>query len=247
MKTMMKKRTFLIFAVSFFAGAVLAVAQQTTPNSPPAHGTPSQGKLAQDSTQGAAQSAATASRDTSPTPAAAVKSPATTALGKKTDPDPGFVIGAQDVLVIDVWQEKELSAKAEVRPDGKITLPLINDIQAAGLKPSELKDSIQKALAKYVTDPQVTVMVEQINSRVVFMTGEVNRPGALPLVRPMTVLQALTLVGGPNQFANARKIYVMRTVNGKSVKFPFDYKKTLKVGPGKDNIILQPGDTVVVP
>jgi len=161
--------------------------------------------------------------------------------------DLNYVIGPQDILAIDVWQERDLSVKAPVRPDGKITVPLINDIQAAGLTPAELRESIQKALAKYVTDPRVTVMVDQINSRYIYMSGEVNKPGILPLVRSMTVLQALTLVGGPNQFAKANKIYVMRVVNGKTVKFPFDYKKALKEGPGKDNIVLQNGDTVVVP
>jgi len=178
-----------------------------------------------------------------------VASSATSSRPKKSDVpiDNSYVIGAQDVLAIDVWQEKELSVRAHVRPDGKITLPLVNDIQAAGLKPTELKEIIEKDLAKYVTDPHVSVIVEQINSRYVYMSGEVGRPGIVPLVRTTTVLQALTLVGGPNQFANTKKIYVMRTVNGKTVKFPFDYKKALKEGPGKDNIILQPGDTVVVP
>ena len=166
---------------------------------------------------------------------------------KKDSPDPGYVIGDQDVLVIDVWQEKEFSTKAQVRPDGKITLPLLNDIQAAGLTPTDLATSIKTMLAKYITDPRVTVIVEQINSRVVYLSGNINRPGALPLTRNMTVLQALTLSGGPSQFGNPRKIYIMRTVNGKVVKFPFDYKKAIKEGPGKENISLQPGDTIIVP
>jgi polysaccharide export outer membrane protein len=158
-----------------------------------------------------------------------------------------YLIGNQDVLVVDVWQEKEFSAKATVRPDGKITLPLLNDIQAAGVTPTQLAESIRKSLEKYVTDPRVTIIVEQINSRVVYMSGEVTHPGALPLTRDMTVLQALSMVGGPNQYGNPKKIYIMRTVNGKTVKFPFNYKLAIKNGPGKDNIYLQPGDTVVVP
>jgi len=161
--------------------------------------------------------------------------------------DAGYVIGDEDVLVIDVWQEKEFSVKAQVRPDGKITLPLLNDIQAAGLTTTELKASIETMLTKYVTDPRVTVIVEEINSRIIYLSGEVNKPGVMPLLRKMTVLQALTEAGGPNQFGNPRKIYVMRVVNGKQVKYPFDYRKAIKTGDLTGNIVLQPGDTIVVP
>jgi len=194
--------------------------------------------------------AAPAQGQTQAPPAGKQAGPGGGPSASKTKPpavEPAYVIGLQDVLGIDVWQEKEFSREVEVRPDGKITLPLLNDIQAAGLTPAELKDSITKMLGKYVTDPQVTIIVERINSRNIYLSGEVNRPGMMPLLTRMTVLQALTIAGGPNQFANSKKIYVMRIVNGKQVKYPFDYRKALKTGDLTGNIILQPGDTIVVP
>ncbi len=160
--------------------------------------------------------------------------------------DPGYVIGPQDVLSIDVLQSKELSGNASVRPDGKITLPLVNDIQAAGLTPTELAAAIMKVLSKYVNNPQVTVKVEQINSKMVYILGEVYKPGGLPLLRKLTVLQALALAGGPTQFANSKKIYVLRMENDKQVRYAFNYKEAVKGKDLRQNIVLQPGDTIVV-
>lgn len=251
----------LVVAVS------LAAQQQTQPpatgTSPPATSSapaqdqaqpPAAGKQPSEPSSAKTQGPATS---TAPAPPKA-QAPATSkpsggssgSRGTKADsstPDLGYVIGVADVIGVDVWQEKEFGVKAQVRPDGKISMPLLNDVQAAGLTPTELAASLTTLLGKYVTDPRVTVMVEQINSRIIYLSGEINKPGSMPLIRDMTVLQALTLAGGPNQFANSKKIYVMRTVKGKMVKYPFDYKKALKLGPGKDNIILQPGDTIVVP
>lgn len=161
--------------------------------------------------------------------------------------DAGYVIGPQDVLTIEVWQAKEFSGPASVRPDGKITLPLVNDIQAAGLTPTELAASIKKLLLKYVTNPQVTVKVEQVNSKIVYLLGEVYKPGALPLLRNMTVLQALAMAGGPTQYANPKKIYVLRMESGKQVRYPFNYKQAVKGKNLQQNMTLQPGDTIVVP
>ena len=159
--------------------------------------------------------------------------------------DPGYKIGPQDVLRIDVWKETEISRSVPVRPDGKISLPLLNDVQAAGLTAMELANVISEGLKKYINGPQVTVTVSEINSRRIYVTGEVTRPGAFPLLPNMTALQGLTSAGGFTQFANPKKIYVLRTENGKQVKHPFNYKAVLD---GKaEDIPLQPGDTIVVP
>jgi len=166
---------------------------------------------------------------------------------QNTPTDAQYKIGAQDVLQIDVWKEPEITRSVPVRPDGKITLPLLNDIQAAGLTPMELGQKISEELRKYINDPQVTVSVEQINSRRVYVTGEVTRPGAFLLLPNMTVLQALTSAGGFTQFAKIKGIYVLRTAGGKQLKLPFNYKAVIDGKKPEENIQLQPGDTIVVP
>jgi len=159
--------------------------------------------------------------------------------------DASYKIGPQDVLRIDVWKEAEISRTAPVRPDGKISLPLLNDVQAAGLTPMELAISITEGLKKFVNNPQVTVSVSEINSRRVYVTGEVNKPGAYPLLPNMTALQLVTSAGGFTQFARLKNIYVLRTESGKQVKHPFKYKEVLNGN--SDDIPLRPGDTIVVP
>jgi polysaccharide export outer membrane protein len=159
--------------------------------------------------------------------------------------DASYKIGPQDILRIDVWKETEISRTVPVRPDGKISLPLLNDVQAAGLTAMELANSISEGLKKFINSPQVTVSVSEINSRRVYVTGEVTRPGAFPLLPNMTALQGLTSAGGFTQFANTKKIYVLRNENGKQVKHPFNYKAVLN-GQAED-IPLMPGDTIVVP
>jgi polysaccharide export outer membrane protein len=133
-----------------------------------------------------------------------------------------------------------------VRPDGKISVPLINDVQAAGLTPMELRESITEKLKKYIADPRVTVVVTAMNSRRVFVSGEVVHTGAIPLLPNMTMLQALAAAGF-TQFANLKGIYVLRMENGKQVKLPFNYKEVIKGNHPEQNIMLKPGDTVVVP
>lgn len=161
--------------------------------------------------------------------------------------DPSYVIGAQDVLDIDVWKEKELTRKVEVRPDGKISLPLLNDIQASGLTPMQLAADITKGLKKFVTDPQVTVIVTQIKSQRVYILGEVTKPGAYPLLPGMNVLQALSSAGGFTMFANTKKIYVLRQQDGKQKKFRFNYKDVVSGKHANQNIVLRAGDQIVVP
>lgn len=157
-----------------------------------------------------------------------------------------YVIGADDVLHISVWKEPDLSETLPVRPDGKISMPLLNDIPAAGLTPLQLKDSITEKLKKYISNPSVTVVVTGMNSRRVFVSGEVVKSGPMPLLPHMTVLQALSEAGF-NQFANVKAIYVLRSEDGKQVKIPFDYRKVVKGLNPEKNIELKPGDTIVVP
>jgi polysaccharide export outer membrane protein len=161
--------------------------------------------------------------------------------------DPAYVIGEEDVLNINVWKEPEISRAVPVRPDGKISLPLLNDVQAAGLTPLQLGMAIRERLKKYLTEPEVTVIVTQINSRRIYIVGEVNRAGAFPMLPNMTVLQALSSAGGFSQFANLKGIYVLRSENGKQIKLPFNYKEVLKGQRPAQNIFLKPGDTIVVP
>jgi len=166
---------------------------------------------------------------------------------KAATDDPGYIIGAEDVLSINVWKEAELTKIVPVRPDGKISLPLLNDVQAAGLTPVQLGASIRDGLKKFLADPEVTVIVTAVNSRRVYVMGEVTHPGVLPLSPGMTVLQALASAGSFTQFANIKGIYVLRTEDGKQVKHPFNYKAVVKGQNPEQNLELKPGDTIVVP
>lgn len=160
---------------------------------------------------------------------------------------PSYVIGAEDVLNVSVWKEPDISRTVPVRPDGKISLPLLNDVQAAGLTPTQLGQEITRGLKKYLNEPQVTVIVTAINSRRIYVLGEINRPGAYPLLPDMTVLQALSSAGGFTQFANQKQIYVLRNEDGKQAKLPFNYKDVIQAKRPEQNIVLRPGDTIVVP
>jgi polysaccharide export outer membrane protein len=170
---------------------------------------------------------------------------ATASLGTLNDAE--YKIGPQDILRIDVWKEAEVSRAVPVRPDGKISLPLLNDVQAAGLTPMQLSVVIADGLKKYMNDPQVTVSVSEINSRRIYVTGEVTRAGTFPLLPNMTVLQALSSSGGFTQFAKLKNIYVLRIEDGKQVKLPFNYKDAVNGKKPEQNVLLQPGDVIVVP
>jgi len=219
----LKKNLLFFFAVIMLAGAGSANAalQDKKPGKqdPPV------------SSMGSAPAAA------SETPAASV--PATT--------DPAYVIGPEDVLDINVWKEPEMTRSVPVRPDGKISLPLINDVQAAGSTPQQLAATVADKLHKFMTDPQVTVIVTAVNSQRVFVVGEVLKAGAFPLLPGMTVLQVLANAGGFTTYANVKKIHVMRLVDGKPTKLPFNYRDVLNGDNPGQNIKLEPGDTVVVP
>jgi polysaccharide export outer membrane protein len=166
---------------------------------------------------------------------------------KAATSDPNYVIGAQDVLDINIWKEPDLSRSVPVRPDGKISLPLLNDVQASGLTPTQLAAQITTGLNKFLTNPEVTVIVSQINSQRIYILGEVGRAGAYTLIPGMTALQALSNAGGFTAFANSKKIYVLRQENGKQVKHYFNYKEVIDGKQPDQNIELKVGDTIVVP
>jgi polysaccharide export outer membrane protein len=160
--------------------------------------------------------------------------------------DATYIIGAEDVLHVAVWKENDLTVTEPVRADGKISLPLLNDVQASGLTPMQLAESLTEKLKKFVADPRVTVVVTAINSKRIYLLGEVSHTGAMPMSPNMTVMQALASAG-INQFANTKKIYVLRSENGKKEKFPVNYRKLIKGQDIDHDYTLQPGDTIVVP
>ena len=180
-----------------------------------------------------------------PAPSAAAGAPAPAVAGVNTPP--GFVIGPDDILTIVYWREKDLSADVVVRPDGMISLPLLNDVRAEGLTPEQLRVALTTAASKFVEEPTVTVVVKNINSRKVFVTGQVGKPGPYPLGGPTTVVQILSTAGGLAEYAKKSKIMVLRTEGGKSVALPFNYEEVMQGKRLQQNIELRPGDTVLVP
>ena len=156
-----------------------------------------------------------------------------------------YRLGAGDKLRIEVYKDAQLSQSVQVRPDGKVTLPLIGDVAAAGLTPIELRDQIAKALTEYVTNPTVTVIVVEATASTAYVMGEVNHPGAVNLQAPLTILQALALAGGLKDFADVKNIRILRPSTSGTQTIPFNYKDALKST--RAPIYLRPGDTVVVP
>jgi len=156
---------------------------------------------------------------------------------------PTYIIGPEDMLLIRVWREPELSGQFPVRPDGKISLPLVNEIEAAGLTPEALSAAIAKGLTRYMTKPEVNVAVLAVNSKKYFIIGEVQRPGSYPLTVPTTVLEALVNAGGFRDFANPKKIVIMR----KGERLKFNYKDVIGGKHMEQNIQLESGDQIIVP
>ena len=160
----------------------------------------------------------------------------------------GYVIGPEDVLGVLVWREAEVSGDVMVRSDGMITLPLVGDTQAAGMHPETLADQIETLVGEYLTEPNVTVIVREVNSRKAFITGEVAVPGAYPLIGPLTVVQLIALAGGLTGFADQKRLSIVRTGDdGQTQTIRFNYKWITEGRELDQNIQLQPGDTVVVP
>jgi polysaccharide biosynthesis/export protein len=160
---------------------------------------------------------------------------------------PGYVIGPLDVLEILFWRDKDLSAEVVVRPDGRISLPLLNEVEAGGLTPEQLRFRVLENAKRFVEDPTATVIVKQINSRNVFIMGEVQKPGTYPLGGPTSVLQLIAVAGGLSEFAARDEIVVLRTVEGETERHRVNYNAVLKGNDLKQNLQLQPGDTVVIP
>jgi polysaccharide export outer membrane protein len=158
-----------------------------------------------------------------------------------------YVIGPTDVLEISVWKEPEVSRTVSVRPDGRVSLPLLSDVQAAGLTPAQLAAHITESLKRFITGPQVTVIVATINSQRIYIIGEVTRAGAYPLLPGMTVLQALSSAGGFTQFANIKNICLLRQENEQQLKYAFNYKEAMNGKKPEQNVVLKAGDTIIVP
>ena len=183
-----------------------------------------------------------------PTPAvpSGASGPATPASTGATLP-PGYVIGSDDVLTIVFWRDKDMSADVVVRPDGKITLPLLNEIQAAGYTPEQLRANLVEAAVKYVEEPTANVIVKEIHSRNVYITGSVGKPGAYSLTGEMNVVQLIAIAGGLQDYADSKKIVVIRSENGRQQYHKFNYNDVVKQKRTAQNIVLKPGDTILVP
>ena len=211
------------------ADAQAAPPTQATPaQAAPAQATPRQGQVPPPQRPG-----------TRPAPVAVVQNP--------VPPPPGYVIGAEDVLQILFRYDQDLTTEVTVRPDGMISLPMLSDVHAAGLTPEQLRDQVTESAKRFIEDPAVTVIVRTINSRKVFITGEVTRPGPYNLTTPTTVVQLIAMAGGLTEFADKGKITIMRMENGKPVSYKFNYKDVANGRNLKQNIELRPGDTVIVP
>lgn len=199
---------------------------------------------------GATQAQAPVARPASPpAPAPMAAAAATPAPAQALDrqPDPDYLIGPTDVLSIVIHDDKEIPSDVTVRPDGKITLPLINDVIAAGLTPAQLRVRITELEKRFIKVPVVTVIVKQVNNNRAFITGQVRTPGSYVLPGPTTVLQLLAMAGGFAEFADREHILIARVEQGVQTSFTFNYDRALKKQDLSQNILLKPGDTVVVP
>ncbi len=161
--------------------------------------------------------------------------------------DTTYVIGTEDVIAIGVWKEPDFSVTLPVRPDGKVSLPLVGDVPAAGETPAHLSEDIVTALKKYLEAPRVTVTVTSIGSRNYFVLGEVGHPGKFPLQGDMSALQALSAAGGLTQYANRKKIYILRNEGQHQTRIPFNYKAALNGDAAASNLMIKPNDTIVIP
>ena len=166
---------------------------------------------------------------------------------KAATDDPNYVIGPEDELIINVWKEADISRAVPVRPDGKISLALVNDVQASGRTPMQLGADITEKLKTFISEPQVTVIVSKINSQRIFVVGEVLKTGAFTLVPNMTAVDAISSAGGFTPFAKKSKAYILRKENGKTTTIPFNYKEVVKKKHSEQDVVLRPGDRIVVP
>ncbi len=178
---------------------------------------------------------------------AAASSAAVDTIIKPATDDPNYIIGPEDELIVNVWKEPEISRSVPVRPDGKISLALLNDVQATGLTPMQLGSAITEKLKNFISEPQVTVIVARINSQRIFVVGEVSRTGTYTLVPNMTALEAISAAGGFTPFAKRTKIFILRKESGTVTTIPFNYKQALHSHRPDLDVTLKPGDRIVVP
>lgn len=158
-----------------------------------------------------------------------------------------YIVQPGDALTVSVWKEQELQGEVLVRPDGGLSFPLAGDVEAAGHTVDEIRKVLQARLTKYIPDPVVTVAVKAVNGSRIFVVGKVNRPGDFPLIRPIDVMQALSLAGGATPFADVNGIRILRRDGGRQVVFRFRYDEVRRGKDLSENILLRSGDTVVVP
>lgn len=225
-------RNSVILGLWVLSSAFIAAAQQSPvapPEVPEVQQTP-----AKPDTQQTPSDRATEGKNANP--------PAPSTAGAPVDSN-GYKIGPADILSIRVWNEPEFSGPVAVHQDGKITLPLVGDLQAGGNTPVQVEKTITTALKKYVVNPLVTVTVQAVESKKYYMDGQINRPGEYPLIVPTTILEAISKAGGLREFANEKHIYVLR----ESKQIPFNYKDVLRGKHMDQNIELKPGDHIVVP
>ncbi|MGO9340646.1 MAG: polysaccharide biosynthesis/export family protein [Terracidiphilus sp.] len=237
--------------LAFFVPCLICCAQDQAPASKPAEVAPpaqtAPTPTAADSTKQASADPTPAPPEvpaqTEPAPATPAPVPPAMAAGAAANT---YVIGPSDVLAVTVWKEQTLSGSILVRPDGMISLPLLGDVQASGFTPLQLRDQITVKLQKFVQDPNVSVVVSQIHSKVIYLLGEVGKKGPIEMTPGMTLLEAIGSAGGLSEYANEKKIYILRNEGGKHLKIPVHYKQALK-GDSTQDLALKSGDTIVVP
>jgi polysaccharide biosynthesis/export protein len=164
-----------------------------------------------------------------------------------TTPEPLYVIQPNDLLEIFVWKEPDLTRKVLVRPDGRISFPLVQDLQAAGISPAELKKQAELKLSQFLSAPEVTVIVEAIQSYRIYVLGKVQKPGGINVEKAVTVLQALAFAGGFQDYAKDQEMTIIRSVGTENKVFNFNYRDVIRGKNAEQNILLQSGDVVVVP
>jgi len=164
-----------------------------------------------------------------------------------TRPEPLYVIQPNDTLEVFVWKEPDLTRKVLVRPDGRISFPLVQDLQAAGISPAELKTQVEQKLSKFLSAPEVTIIVDAIQSYRIYVLGKVQKPGGVNVEKAVSVLQALSLAGGFQDYAKDAEIRIIRTIGNKNIVFEFNYRDVIQNKKPEQNILLRSGDVVVVP
>jgi polysaccharide export outer membrane protein len=180
-------------------------------------------------------------------PAQEVAAAEAPAQAPETAGDSSYIIGVGDLLKVSVWKNPDLQAEVPVRPDGRISVPLIGEVHVAGLTPLEVQALLTDHYTRFVTAPSVSVLITQINSRKVFILGQVKESGAFDILQPTNVMQALAMAGGVTEFAKTSKIVVLREVNGVKMRWQVNLDAVASGKRPDDNMVLEPGDTIIVP